>query len=139
MRLIINTFEPVPLLNKLKTQGYEYEVERPNDSEVHTFLTKTSGKAEEKTSEQSTVFSFEEAEVKFAGKMHEINVRDLEMPMPMVTILEEIENLEEDEALFVHHKRLPQYLLPELEDRNFIFSKKEIDESDLKLIIYKQK
>ncbi len=136
--LIINTFEPVPLLNKLKTQGYEYEVERPNDSEVHTYLTKTGEKAEEKTSTEVVELSFEEAEAKFAGKMHEINVRDLEMPMPMVTILEEIEHLDEGHALFVHHKRLPQYLLPELEDRNFIFSKKEIDESNLKLIIYKK-
>jgi len=38
--LIINTFEPIPLLNKLKNKGYSYLVERPNSEEVHTFVSK---------------------------------------------------------------------------------------------------
>ena len=40
--LIINTFEPVPLLNVLRSKGYEYEVERPEPGIVHTYLTKKS-------------------------------------------------------------------------------------------------
>ena len=136
---IINTFEPVPLLNVLKGKGYDYKTERPNDGEVHTFLFK---KAENKISEEkvegdSNELSFEDLEKKFAGKLKEIDVRDLEMPMPMVTILEEIEKIPDNEALYVHHKRLPQYLLPELEDRNYKLVKKEIDEDNLKIIIFK--
>ena len=136
---IINTFEPVPLLNVLKGKGYDYRTERPVEGEVHTFLFK---KAENKIPEQSintenSELSFDDLETKFSGKLKEVDVRDLEMPMPMVTILEEIEKLSIDEALYVHHKRLPQYLLPELEDRNFKLAKKEIDDSNLKLIIYK--
>jgi len=75
---------------------------------------------------------------RFEGKMHELDVREYEMPMPMVLILEEIENLNEGHALFVHHKRLPQYLLPELEVRGFALAKKEIDSSNMKLIIFKK-
>ncbi len=138
--LIINTFEPVPLLNKLKSQGYEYEVERTNEDTVHTYLTKNDEqpkKNEEEISEEK-ILSFEEAEEKYKGKMHEIDVRDLEMPMPMVSILQEIEQINDDEALFVHHKRLPQYLLPELETRGWVYANKEIDKDNMKFIIYKK-
>jgi len=37
--LVINTFEPVPLLNILKTKGYKYTVERSEQGIVHTYLT----------------------------------------------------------------------------------------------------
>ena len=136
---IINTFEPVPLINKLKTQGYTHKTERPDNGEVHTFLSKIDNFSKtEDLKKETTDLSFEELETKYAGKLKEVDVRDLEMPMPMVTILEEIEKLTSGEALFVHHKRLPQYLLPELEDRNFTLAEKEIDENNLKLIIYKK-
>ncbi len=136
--LIINTFEPIPLLNILKKKGYAYETERPENGVVHTYLEKFDGKGKEE-SDGATVseLSFEQAEQKFAGKMKEIDVRDLEMPMPMVTILEEIEGVAEDHALFVHHKKLPQYLIPELEDRGYKWVSDEIDESNIKLIIFK--
>jgi uncharacterized protein (DUF2249 family) len=69
--------------------------------------------------------------------MVELDVRHLEMPMPMVTILESLETLKKGEALYVHHQRLPQYLLPELEDRNYIWASKIVDEGNTKLIIFK--
>jgi len=138
--LIINTFEPVPLLNKLKNQGYEYEVKRTNEDTVHTFLTKSENIKESEKEEKLTEvnMTFEQAEEKYKGKMHEIDVRDLEMPMPMVTILQEIEKIADNEVLYVHHKRLPQYLLPELETRGWYYVNKEVDEDNMKFIIYKK-
>lgn len=138
--IIINTFEPVPLINKLGTMGYNHKTERPVDGEVHTYLSKIKNfslpdSADSKNEDSD--LSFEDLELKFKGKLKEIDVRDLEMPMPMVTILEEVEKLSDGEALFVHHKRLPQYLLPELENRDFKLVTKEVDESNLKLIIFK--
>jgi uncharacterized protein (DUF2249 family) len=136
--MIINSFEPIPLLNILKTKGYTYETERPEDGVVHTFLEKS---GEEKVSVNETVvaqnLNFEDVELKYKGKMTEVDVRHLEMPLPMVTILEEIEKVGEGSALYVHHKKLPQYLIPELEDSNFQWVSKEIDVSNLKLIIFK--
>jgi len=137
---IINTFEPIPLLNILKKKGYEYETERPEDGIVHTFLTKVGegiieNKGEEGAKEEDT---FESIEKKYSGKLIEIDVRDLEMPMPMVTILENIEQLESDQALYVNHKKLPQYLLPELKDRDYVFVSQPIDDDNIKLIIYKK-
>jgi len=138
--LIINTFEPVPLLNKLKSKGYEYEVERPDNEIVHTYLTKDINFTETEKEEKNDIenMTFEEAEEKFKGKMQEVDVRDLEMPLPMVSILHEVEKIAEDEVLYVHHKRLPQYLLPELETRGWAYVNKEIDDDNMKFIIYKK-
>lgn len=138
--LIINTFEPVPLLNILKNKGYEYEVERPESGIVHTYMRKAVV-AETSESNEPAVSgnkpTFEEIETKYSGQMKEVDVRYMEMPMPMVTILEELENIGTSNALYVHHKKLPQYLLPEMEDRGYSYVHKEIDENNLKLIIYK--
>jgi len=138
--LIVNTFEPVPLLNKLKSLGYDYEVERSDNNMVHTYLTKSENVEELKKEVKSADvnMTFEQAEEKYKGKMHEIDVRDLEMPMPMVTILQEVEKIADDEVLYVHHKRLPQYLLPELETRDWHYVNKEVDEDNMKFIIYKK-
>ncbi len=137
--IIINTFEPIPLLNILKDKGYSYQTTRPTDQEVHTLLYKTSeGKPEEAKKEKPTKdWSFDQVEEAYKGKMAELDVRELEMPMPMVSILEAVENIDSEHALFVHHKKLPQYLIPELENRDFSFVSKEIDESNIKLIIFK--
>ena len=138
--LIINTFEPIPLLNILKKKGYEYETERPEDGLVHTYLTKIGdGEVENRSAEGEVAEdTFESIEKKYSGKLTEVDVRDLEMPMPMVTILENLEQLKEGEALFVHHKKLPQYLLPELKDRNFVYVSQPMDDDNIKLIIYKK-
>jgi len=137
--LIINTFEPIPLLNILKDKGYSYNTTRPREGEVHTLLHKTHEEKEESVKVKTDLqqLSFSEIELNFKGRMSEVDVRDLEMPMPMVTILEAIEKVGEHEALFVHHKKLPQYLIPELENRDFSFVSNEIDENNIKLIIFK--
>jgi uncharacterized protein (DUF2249 family) len=138
---IINTFEPIPLLNILKGKGYEYKSERPEEGIVHTFLWKS---GEEKIEDEELVdvnapdLSYQDLERKYDGRLMEIDVRDLEMPMPMVTILEAIETLEEGHALFVHHKRLPQYLLPELKQREFDYKAQEVDDDNMKLIIFRK-
>ncbi len=139
--LIINTFEPVPLLNLLKKKGYEYEVERPEQGVVYTYLHKVSGQEhredEGKIIKEDKIVDFESVEKLFTGKMKEIDVHEMEMPMPMVTILGELEKLNSGEALYVYHKQLPQYLLPELESRGFKHVEKKIDDTNLKMIIFK--
>ena len=137
--LIINTFEPIPLLNILKDKGYIYETSRPNEQEVHTLLYKTleENLEERKISKPSKDWTFEQVEEAYKSKMVELDVRELEMPMPMVSILEAVENINAEHALFVHHKKLPQYLIPELENRDFSFVSKEIDSANIKLIIFK--
>ncbi|HDO06153.1 MAG TPA: DUF2249 domain-containing protein [Bacteroidetes bacterium] len=138
--LIINTFEPVPLLNILQKRGYIYQTERPEPGVVYCYLQKAGPVTPtDKVTEVkgNGIDDFDSIETRFKGKLTEIDVREMEMPMPMVTILEALENLREGEALYVHHKRLPQYLLPELESRSYKLVKKPIDKNNLNLIIFK--
>jgi len=81
---------------------------------------------------------FDKIKKQYEGKMQEIDVRNLEMPQPMQKILESVEKLQDGEALFVHHKRIPQFLLPELEKRNFSYISKEINLDYTYLIVYKK-
>lgn len=138
--LIINTFEPVPLLNILKKKGYDFEVERPEPGIVHTYMKKASAvetSSNAPASKSVSELTFEQVGKKYAGLIKEIDVRNLEMPMPMVTVLEELEKIDGSNALYVHHKKLPQYLLPELKDRGYNYVHKDIDENNLKLIVFK--
>ncbi len=68
-----------------------------------------------------------------------MDVRNLEMPLPMMTILEAIENLPGDYALFVYHKRIPVFLLPELASKGFEYRINEISNGEVHLLIFKDK
>ncbi|MBA3899650.1 MAG: DUF2249 domain-containing protein [Bacteroidetes bacterium] len=61
----------------------------------------------------------------------------MEMPMPMVSILEELEKLPDEMALFVFHRRFPKFLIAELEDRGYRWALKNESENNVHLLIYK--
>ncbi|MEO7088095.1 MAG: DUF2249 domain-containing protein [Bacteroidia bacterium] len=137
---VINSFEPTPLIKILNKKGYESFV-KTDGGAVYTYFLKVIGSEKEEYSTE-LVFKilFDEMakeKVKFSNKLCEVDVRDLEMPLPMVTILNELESLPEGHALFVHHKKIPQYLLPELEERQFKIFITEIEEGNVKLLIHK--
>jgi len=137
---IINIFEPIPLINKMKARGYESWTERPEDGEVHTFFKLESGvKVEQELSqvEASNATEFEQKLVAFCNKIIKLDVRYLEMPEPMTSILQALEHLPVDQALFVEHKKIPQFLLPELKDRNYSIVYNEVDSDNLQLLIFK--
>jgi uncharacterized protein (DUF2249 family) len=135
---IINTFEPRPLMGLLKKQGFNSYAAIINDSLVKTYFYK-------EVSEQVNVQmenadrnkGWKEALEKYTVRMEVIDVRELEMPKPMMTILESLDKLAADKALFVHHKRIPVFLLPELSDRSFDYRINEIAEGYVQLLIFK--
>ncbi len=163
--LIINDFEPIPLIDFLISKNFIHWMKQDEEGNYHTYFKlnckkpnfiqrifgksvpckyhsidkeeKKSIKKEKDNAPEVDTKNFDQIREKFKGKMKEIDVRDLEMPLPMKTVLENIENLGKDEALFVHHKRIPQFLLPELEKRNFKITAKEVDPDYTYLIIYK--
>jgi hypothetical protein len=55
----------------------------------------------------------------------------------MHTILEALETLPLGKALFVYHKRIPVFLLPELEQQGFNYRIQEISDAEVHLLIYK--
>lgn len=137
---IINSFEPIPLIRKLQSKGYVSWTERPEEGIVHTFFKIDKSKWVDNEIEEAVKISkktFEEQLAIIGDNYKSIDVRQLEMPEPMVQILKEIETLKKGQALYVDHKKIPQFLLPELEQRDFEILYKEIDCNHTKLIIYK--
>jgi len=137
---VINTFEPIPLINKMKSMGYDSWTERPEEGVIHTFFKKeTVGAVIEELPEVdlASETDFQEKLTTFCDRLEKLDVRHLEMPEPMVAILKALESLPGDHALFVEHKKVPQFLLPELKDRKYSISYNEISENHLQLLIYK--
>lgn len=133
---LVNSFEPAPLIQLLGKQGFEAYVEIINEDLVNTYFYKTKAVSiEETTPNKST--DWETKLHSYEGKTVTIDVRQLEMPLPMLTILEELDKLPKDKALFVYHKRIPVFLLPELTERKFDYRIMEISDAEVHLLIYK--
>lgn len=139
---IINTFEPSPIINVLKQKGFIAQVEHISDKEIHTYLQKVSEDKSDTINKQALekakTDDLESVLASFKEKFKEIDVRDLEMPEPMVKILEELKELPDDFALYVHHKKVPQFLLPQLDERGYVYLSKEIDYDNTKMLIFKK-
>lgn len=147
---IINCFEPTPLRQLLGKQGFESYANTKEPGLVHTFFYRkemqgaapvaakqpfqsVSDAASGKTASED----WEKALNRFQDQLVTIDVRELPMPQPMHRILEELETLPPQKALLVHHKRIPVYLLPELEERKLNYRIKEISTDRVELLIYR--
>lgn len=142
--VIINSFEPVPLIKLLEKQGFQAFVDGRDADTVETYFYKPDGA----NVSQEVVLPREEVQVPgdwenllkhFENKRVEIDVRHLEMPGPMMTILENLETLPEGKALYVYHKRIPVFLLTELKDRDFEYRIKEVRDGEVYLLIFRNK
>lgn len=140
---IINVFEPLPLISVMENKGFQSWTRQVAPDEYHTFFKKNlSGITEvntEKNRDIDSADSFDLKVIGFGSNIKEIDVRDLEMPEPMVTILNAISTLPEAHALFVHHKKIPQFLLPELKNRGFDWLTREVSENYVHMLIYKSR
>ena len=141
---IINTFVPTPLIHLLEKDKAEASfVETISDKEFRTYFLKrqkevspvqASGEKvvmHDKTSFERICSLFE------SGKTKNIDVRNLEMPLPMQTILSELEILPAGHALYVDHKRVPVFLLEELADKDFAVHIYNIEEGSVKMLLFK--
>ena len=135
---IINSFEPIPLMLLLKKQDFDSYAETINDKLVHTFFykIKDTSIAAEPVKPVSTN-NWDEVLQQYAGKIETIDVRTMEMPQPMLSILESLKNLPEEKALFVYHKRIPVFLLPELAERKLDYRVNEVCDGEVHLLIFK--
>lgn len=136
---LINTFEPTPLIAILKKRGYAAFVEVLSPDLVHTFFYKTvADSAENPIAETKPAPENDFAKIReiYGNHLKEIDVRDLEMPLPMTTILETLPTLKPDEALFVIHRKVPQFLLPQLAERGFGYVIQEVAKGRVHLLLY---
>ncbi|MBS1659991.1 MAG: DUF2249 domain-containing protein [Bacteroidetes bacterium] len=114
---IINSFVPTPLIRLLEKEGASVSTETISPSEYRTYFTPASILPPMPT--EQTIF-FDTAE-QFAAACApytpiEIDVRPLESPLPMQTILANLAQLPRGSALYVFHKRVPLPLLEHLEN-----------------------
>jgi uncharacterized protein (DUF2249 family) len=135
---IINTFEPTPLILMLQKKGFETYVDTVDDHLIETYFHKKGNISSAETgTEQPTTIGWENVLGKFGEKIQRIDVRLLEMPQPMLTILGALDHLPSDTALYVYHKRIPVFLLPELAQRGFDYRIKEISDGEVHLLVFK--
>lgn len=136
---IINTFEPKPLMLLLGRQGFQSFTIHEAAGVVATYFYKNENATlpGSLTVSAQPCNSWDDCLKKFEHKMQVIDVRNLEMPAPMLTILNALDNLQPGNALFVQHKRIPVFLLPELGERKFEYRVKEIADGDVQLLIFK--
>ncbi len=137
---VINSFEPIPLINLLRQKGFSSEVNRPEPGVVVTYFRKGE-KAETPDENQAPPphkDDFDKAVQSFGDHLKIIDVRMMEMPEPMVTILSALETLPQNHGLLVHHKKYPKFLLSELATRNYQLIDKPIDTNNVDLIIFKK-
>ncbi len=136
---IINTFEPVPLVKMLEKKGFIIYIDKVDDDLIETYFYRPADAEEvaEQENESSEGGGWGQLNTRFKDKMVKVDVREMEMPKPMHTILGELENLPKGSALFVYHKRIPVFLLPELADQGFEYRIQEINDGEVHLLIYK--
>lgn len=141
---LINTFEPLPLIHLLADKGFSYRVEQVDLNTVITYLSRTSITAAEVSDIALThpAGDNDQFDLLLAGffpdHMNYIDVRNLELPKPMLTILEHTLGITSTVALFVYHKKIPMYLLPELEKQGLSYAFRTIGPGDVHMLIYRK-
>lgn len=137
--ILINSFEPVPLIDMLTKKGYDCQSIQINEFIYHTYINKrkTSLIVEELPFKE-TYSKMNEILIKFQLSTKEIDVRHLEMPLPLTTILHELSSLPDDHLLYIHHKKIPQFLLPQLAELDYKWVIHETEAREIKLLIFKE-
>lgn len=135
---IINTFEPVPLVLLLEKKGFITYTDIIEDNLVETYFYKESNASTTDVTIAANISKgWDEMMIRFEDHIQTIDVRALEMPQPMLTIIDALQNLPAETALLVYHKRIPVFLLPELTERNFDYRINEITDGEVNLLIFK--
>lgn len=117
-------FEPVPLYNVMAKQGFEHYTEALGDEDWRVWFYPLAT-----ASVPSTAATTPAGPARAAGEADPgvivLDVRDLEPPEPMVQTLEALERLPPGGTLLQLNVRVPQFLLPLLEERGFVYDIRE--------------
>ena len=134
--LLVNSFVPFPLIKILERKGYTITVTHPEESVVYTYITKATGEIVQVGVNFVTEAEFDKTEELYRNNLVVTDVRQMPMPEPMRHILGKLHDLQAGHALFVYHKKIPMFLLPELASMGYKYVFKERADAML-MIIYK--
>jgi len=141
---LVNTFEPLPLIHLLADKGFSYRVEHLDVNMVITYFNRSALTTTDILTIPATELTIDDKQfdLMLAGfvpdRVNYMDVRDLEMPKPMLAILEQTPKLTAGKALFIYHKKVPVYLLPELEKQGLSYIFKTIGPGNVNMLIYKK-
>ena len=135
---LVNSFEPAPLIQLLERKGFESYVEYVADQEVNTYFKSVKNTPVTDAHVTAGQDDWEEMMQLYKDDIVSVDVRKLEMPLPMITILESLDKLQKGQALFVYHKRIPVFLLAELRERNYEYRFKELSSTEVHMLIFRR-
>lgn len=140
---IVLNFEPLPLIKIEERFGFEW-MTLVEENVYHTFFKRGLNMEYLPTGESKFIRYVERDEFDHTVKSYPkeiiaIDVRMLEMPEPMITILEKLEEMKQrpEVALKVFHKKVPQFLIPELEKKRLQTIVCQIEQGNVMLFIYR--
>lgn len=107
-------FEPVPLYRVLGRQGFAHWTERADAADWSVWFYRA-----------APAEAAAPAAPAACPANVVLDVRGLEPPLPMVSVLERLDALGPGETLVVVHDRRPMFLYPQLEDRGFVHETEE--------------
>lgn len=117
------TFEPTPLLKVLGKKGFDSVVQKEGPEHFIVQFYKGSDKGSDER------------------PFYHIDNRGLEPPQPMVRTLELLDNREAFQegsiGLEIWNERVPAFLLPELEDRQFSYNIQDLENGTVIIQIYR--
>ncbi len=108
-------FEPAPLYAVLAKQGLGHATEQHADDDWCVWF----------HHDDTTAIDVSSSPVEDDGDVIVIDVRGLEPPEPMVRTLEALAELPRGKTLVQLNVRVPQYLLPKLTERGFVYEVRE--------------
>lgn len=133
---IINHFEPTPLIQLLGKKGIKTYADPAFGNRVDTYCYKLQTSEPELTPVVESAADWHSVLQRYEGNFEILDVREMSAPLPMHSILNALDSLPEGKALFVYHKRIPVFLLPELASRDFAFRVKEVGPAEVHLLIF---
>lgn len=139
---VINSFAPTPLIEILNNKGAQSYLQQVSPQVYYSYFIKpvNNKKPASAGNEMGTMVNeeeFNELKMRFGDRKTDIDVRNMEMPVPMQKILEALETLPSTYVLNVMHKRVPVYLLEALADKDYQIIICNIAEGDVRLLISK--
>jgi uncharacterized protein (DUF2249 family) len=122
-------FEPVPLYAVLEKQGFAHWTEQLAPDDWRVWFYRAAIEAAPVPAATAAVTD------DVAGDVRVLDVRNLEPPEPMVRTLAALENLPAGATLVQLNVRVPQFLLPQLEQRGFCYEIREQKPGVVRLFI----